>query len=1418
MKDQILKIAGVKSEKEFYSKYPTEEAFQKAHGKEFKKAKLGAAMVPEAQSGFMAGHGSVHDHRPMTEFNGRVVAISDLNKMREKHIKDPKPISPWEDLSNINNYTSDRGEQKALKKEYEGIKDKYKGLTLNQYVAAKRDADRTSVLLGNNERYGKYFDESGKVLPNTDLRNIDPNLRFYKEKFPKQSKLSAEDVLGTWNSIEGGFPSYEGYVNEGYRKPLKTPMKEGGQLHKLQQLTDFGNPPIADMGMTMNSPIGSYMNSGGQEEKARNTFLSNYVKQQQAQAAQAQAQAQAAAQQSGGGGGMGDIGSMVGNFSKMFGKGSAKKGKNIPKNQNAPITLSGNPTGGFDWTMGSGDITGQSAGIPTLPGGNAQGMFDISSQTGYVAGATPISGMAGGASGGGGFMNMIGGAQGAGNIIGSVIGGIQQIGALKKQKKTAKTAADVAKVVNQAARLPQEQITRKYLRPEDSITDANQRFPTYGVGTNYLSRNGSMIKAEDGSMIGGNPTEIQNTYNPGDLYSGLGYEPLNDSNQVKQYRIGGFTPRAEDGYNAGSQLSSFINDVGGSKNPISAAVNFGMFAIKDNLKRSISNFQNQAKDLNQSTAFMNAGQGLHGQYSQFMENGGWMSHDWQPQVISQFDGHPIKSLLTKDPMMDTLRTGGHISQNNMFPQDQYALGGELKTTWGGYAEPISHNPKMPGTGETVMFKGLSKNVGAHSQSDGNGHTGIGVKYGQGEHDSYTDYAEYGTEQADADVEVEKGEPALEMIDPQTGEKNMVVYGNLMINKGAAQEIGDPKAAGKKYKNYVAGLAKIENKQNKIIEKSTNSILNNNDTTASGMLKRYSNQMMQLGANMKLKDIATKKTNASIVQNATNETAEEHGIDADAFARGKIKIDKEARKEMAKYGKEIEKAQLGKYVTSLGLPSIDPNVIARGLEDAQQWLGGVGEDIKKGVGSAYDWSKDKISNINPTSLISPVAAIGNYYSQKAAPVTPVVTATPSSNGLISATQLLTGQNYTEPISTPDVELPTDTQIDTPTTKKQKPSGYVSKYGIEPWQGNKYGLGKKTKSSFTAEEWDKIADKLGFKGKGNKEFEEFLLNNPEAKTIIEKRHQDLYKKAPWIDPKHFGYGWAAPELKDITEEYDGEIPLVDINLPEEPGDVPTTAKETTKPVEANKRNKLMDFANQILPYLRPSDQEPFDQSQLYPELYALASNKVEPVQAQLYNPELDTPYDISLQDQMNANQSDFNAIQRQSGYAPEAAATLAAQKYAANSKILGEQFRMNQAMKAGVYDKNRQTLNDAKLKNLGILDQQFVRQETAKSKTRDVAQAALNSMADKIAKNKLENRTLGVYENMYNYRFDKNGRAQNWNGLTQFDTSVGGATARGAGLPNLGEDWEWDTTPRPKKKKSDDTDKTRNGSLVKAIKNL
>jgi hypothetical protein len=267
-----------------------------------------------------------------------------------------------------------------------------------------------------------------------------------------------------------------------------------------------------------------------------------------------------------------------------------------------------------------------------------------------------------------------------------------------------------------------------------------------------------------------------------------------------------------------------------------------------------------------------------------------------------------------------------------------------------------------------------------------------------------------------------------------------------------------------------------------------------------------------------------------------------------------------------------------------------------------------------------------------------------------------------------------------------------------------------------------------------------------------------------------------------------------------------------------------------------------ANTILPYIRPTDQEAFDYAQLYPEMYALGSNQLEPVPVQGYRPDLATPYDISYQDMLNANQADYNASQKMVGYNPAAQSFLNAQKYAANEKVLGEQFRANQAMQAGVYDQNRQTLNDAKLKNLAIFDRQYERQAEAKSNTKATTQAALNSMADKYAKHKLENRTLGVYENMYNYRFDKNGRAQNYNPLQIFDTQMGGGKSKNDGdIPGL-EATRWDRNGNPIawKKASDkktvtDDDleasggilnknggytkiKSKNGSILREFKNL
>jgi len=179
----------------------------------------------------------------------------------------------------------------------------------------------------------------------------------------------------------------------------------------------------------------------------------------------------------------------------------------------------------------------------------------------------------------------------------------------------------------------------------------------------------------------------------------------------------------------------------------------------------------------------------------------------------------------------------------------------------------------------------------------------------------------------------------------------------------------------------------------------------------------------------------------------------------------------------------------------------------------------------------------------------------------------------------------------------------------------------------------------------------------------------------------------------------------------------------------------------------------------------------------------------------------------------------------GYNPAALSALNVEKYKANQQVGAEEFRLNQGMKDKVYGENRNILNQSKLQNLQILDNQYQRQNQAKSNTKAVAQDALSSISDKFLKNKLENRTLQTYENMYNYRYDDKGRAWNMNAPAQFSMSGsgmgGGDNGYGAetGWRKLyDENHQFDRYVRKGRSKNEyDSDYTgANGTILKAYK--
>jgi hypothetical protein len=358
--------------------------------------------------------------------------------------------------------------------------------------------------------------------------------------------------------------------------------------------------------------------------------------------------------------------------------------------------------------------------------------------------------------------------------------------------------------------------------------------------------------------------------------------------------------------------------------------------------------------------------------------------------------------------------------------------------------------------------------------------------------------------------------------------------------------------------------------------------------------------------------------------------------------------------------------------------------------------------------------------------------------------------------------------------------------------------------------------------------KLDKNTGFAGGVTKEkFEQFkkrFSDYPDIDKLDPKDPISLHNFKTWANAKAKAMGSTARIMDDPkTDSNPQGLPIfgdqfVSFNIDESKKSTPAMEEEVstatveepgeTPMPEEKAKFPWLALANAALPYFRPTDQEELDMAQLYPEMFAMATNQVEPVPAQSYQPDLIVPYDISLQAQRNAVIAGQRALERQLGYNPAAQANVAPAAYNAINEINEKEFIANQGLKNQVYTGNVNTMNEAKKINLGIFADQWAKQSQALSNTKATTQAALNSIADKYAKNKLENRTLSIYENMYNYRFGKSGRAQNYNPLQFFDTTIGEAKSRKneGDIPGL-EATRWDKNGNPIAwKKASDKDTT------------
>jgi hypothetical protein len=889
--------------------------------------------------------------------------------------------------------------------------------------------------------------------------------------------------------------------------------------------------------------------------------------------------------------------------------------------------------------------------------------------------------------GGGGFM------QGASDVFNSsavqdwgipIVGDVMKISDQLKQQKETEAGAKQNRIVSElalrASKTEPEKIDREYVRPEDFSNTGEEFFPVYGVGTNVLAKHGGAYKAQGGGM-----------------FNDQGYSPIINVNQQKVFGQGGvlgsnsyLVPRAQGGFNmsgvsygggaggaignqlgdmvgfnndAGSQIGGTIGGtIGSAFGPIGSAVgSFIGSGVGDLVDRSDRRTRIDNERSEKATKEM-----AYGAIG--------------PQVQAGLASH--------------VREGGNVSSNPSM-LDTMKMGGELKTLWGGEAETVSYNPYAGG--ESIEFKGNS-----HDYRDPKtGQTGIGVAYGQ-----------ESVANNEAIVEVEN-EPAQQLKDGG-GAENLVVYGDLKIPEEFISEIGDDRAKGKKFKNYVEELNKDEKKINKKMVTAADLGLESNNTVF-GQLERSTADAILKGSDMKLKSIADKKMILADLQSALNDTFDEFEIKGNDFiSKDNIVNDPErSMNNMAKSGIEIKPENKGKFTAwakekGMSVSAAANKVMANtdGYSPGVVKMANFAKNFAKngaGVPKAQGgFETNELGGDDVGMTIEEALAAGFILNE-------VTGEYEKSNG--------------------ETVVPTDSETD-------------ALDEVRPGQGRDEGTGLFGNTTVKEYEAAKEANPWF-------DWENF---DPKSDADVRRYQKEFNKRAE-----------EAGSDKRITVDGDfGEQTTSARFTPAAPGEEPEV--EVAKIREEPTVTETTTIQPQRIPFLPNfidgDVNNELNPDQLLAEKYAMATNQYQPVPAQGYQPNLRVPYDISLQDAKNDVIAQSRAMQRNPGIQnnPAAAALMAAPTYKALNEINAEEFRANQAMKDMVYSGNQQTLNEAKLKNLQIFDTQAQRQAQGVANTRTQNIDILKSISDKYSKNRRENMLERVYNNMYpSYKFNQQGDA-------------------------------------------------------------
>lgn len=658
----------------------------------------------------------------------------------------------------------------------------------------------------------------------------------------------------------------------------------------------------------------------------------------------------------------------------------------------------------------------------------------------------------------------------------------------------------------------------------------------------------------------------------------------------------------------------------------------------------------------------------------------------------------------------------------------YDDGGQVQTMWGGSADMESYNPY---DGGTIEFNGQSHDDG-----------GIGMQYNGNP------------------IEVEGGEYAS-----RDNEGNLNIYGNMFIP-----------GTRTKFKKGAKAIAKKEKRYDFLKTKGSDLVNNSDPANRFDQLRFNSGKVMMDGGQMGMQDLASKKENLAKLQRSMLELAADNGLDPFEMSKGKMK--------KAKGGASIP------FMANGGQDPV-PKPKAK-TERIKAYDKFVDDELKKDSSqlNRYDLKQYKIYKQDPIKYWKNIFDLKVSYGAKPEELYEEVAMLDDLGYHMNAEKLplnkpkdtISARKSPPDRKTPRVATPISTPaaITSPTNPtKVAPS---DPGGNDPYRSDRNMNPGNIKFGDFAKKYGAKRDKDGFaifpdRNTGEKAMKDLLT----GKGYKDMSASEAIRKWTGGNPYRFDLGPLTD--KKIGEMDPDELSIVMGTMVKgegtryglAPRPAPTPGKNTTIPQIPTTPFRPYDIpdvplATPVPPYDPVDPVPPYDQLQDVPdvkrpsnvqglglnnvlgELYGIATNKVEPVPAQRYEPQLFTPYQISFQDRINANQSVFNAQSRAVGASnPAALGTLGAQKYQADQAVYADEFRTNQAISNDITNKNIALVNDANLKNLGIADTQMVRQSQARSKTREFNQMILNSLSDKYAKNSLENKRLAAYENLYDYRF-------------------------------------------------------------------